>query len=120
MTLPEHKQSWAQRFSSCLLRMTPTAVVIFGLMMIAIFSLQLLCSGTVTPALKERNDQYGVMVWDSSCIKSLFKTEETRMEAPMVDGKPDLKSLRLINGGVELVPNGLEGCGHSEIRYKEK
>lgn len=60
--------------------------------------------------------QVGYMVWDSVCIKSVSKNLKTRMEAPLVDGVPDLNKARIYGEDVDFD----RGCGRIEIRREQR
>lgn len=98
-----------------------------------------LCASGATPAQRQRNTkescvialfvsalgtvifaaifamaqaQHSVMVFDAGCIAELAKSEKTKVEAPMIDGKPDLKHVTLKDPVLRLTLS----CGHYEIR----
>jgi hypothetical protein len=52
------------------------------------------------------------MVWDKTCIQRIELTEATRMEAPLLDGKPDMKRIQMRGQLVTFDPK----CGRIEIR----
>jgi hypothetical protein len=56
--------------------------------------------------------QRAFVVWDKSCIHSVGPSEKMRMEAPMVDGKPDLANAKVYGLAVDYD----FGCGRIEIR----
>lgn len=56
--------------------------------------------------------QSAVMVWGDSCITSVERGIGTRIEAPMVDGKPDMKRALLYGVHASYIPE----CGQIQIR----
>jgi hypothetical protein len=61
--------------------------------------------------LSRAEDKQAYMVWDQRCIV-LEKQPSTRVEAPMVNGEPDMKRVRLIGAKATLSTS----CGHIEMR----
>lgn len=49
-----------------------------------------------------------VMVFDRSCIRSLAPVAGTRIEAPLVNGAPDMKRATMFG---PIAANLVEGCG---------
>lgn len=56
--------------------------------------------------------QQSFMVWDKTCITEIKMDEKLHLEAPMVDGKPDMTRARLFGVMTTYDP----GCGRIEIR----
>jgi hypothetical protein len=52
------------------------------------------------------------MVWDKTCITKIEPTEHLYMDAPMKDGKPEMKKVQIYGQLVTFEP----GCGRIEIR----
>ena len=89
------------------------AVLVFFLVSLAYGSREPLRSNL---ALRNTvDDQYAVAVWDASCIVKWDKDLDTRIEAPMKDGVPDIEKARLVNFRPVVIPN----CYHIEIRHKK-
>lgn len=57
-------------------------------------------------------EQRAYMVWDKTCPIKVEPTEKLYMDAPMIDGKPDMKRA-VIHG---LAATYDQGCGRYEIR----
>lgn len=58
--------------------------------------------------------QVAYMVWDKGCITKLEQTDHFYLDAPMVDGKPDMA--RAVFHG--LMATYDPGCGRYEVRSK--
>lgn len=56
--------------------------------------------------------QHPVMVWGADCIKSFHGKKDTTLEAPIVDGKPDMSQAVLLHAVLSIT----EACGHVEVR----
>lgn len=56
--------------------------------------------------------QYTMAVWDRTCLTKVEFTAESRMEAPLVDGKPDMTKVVLIHPIVTFNSN----CWRYEVR----
>jgi hypothetical protein len=56
--------------------------------------------------------QYTVAVWDRICLEKAEFTENSKMEAPMVDGKPDMEHVTLKGTKVTFKSN----CWRYEVR----
>lgn len=97
--LPEHKTSWARMVKPC-----------YPIIMLLIVSSLSLFGRSSHQASGNLETQGGPhvearykMVWGKECIKELFKTEQTWVEAPLDDnGEPDLKHLNLHGAGLNL------------------
>jgi hypothetical protein len=61
---------------------------------------------------KDEKPGYGIMVWPNTCITEVQVGQHTRIEAPMVDGKPDMTRALLLGVHATYTP----ACGHIEIR----
>lgn len=73
----------------------------------------LLCSSVLACTLASTTEpQQAFMVWPNTCILEAFTTSETRVEAPMRDGRPDLSQAKVVGMTVRLDM----GCGHYETR----
>lgn len=60
---------------------------------------------------KPAPEQIARMVWDPDCINEIYKTRNTKVYAPMVDGSPDLKKLTITGVGANIIMD----CGHIEV-----
>ncbi len=58
--------------------------------------------------------KYAVLVWSKGCITNIQLGDKTRLEAPLVNGRPDMREDKVYNS---VVTYSLE-CGHIEIRNK--
>lgn len=56
--------------------------------------------------------QQAFMVWDKTCLDKAEIQEKTYMDAPVVDGKPDMKKAQIHNLALTYNKN----CGRIEIR----
>jgi hypothetical protein len=65
-----------------------------------------------TPRVEVQQQAY--MVWDHKCIKGLKPSENMFIDAPLINGEPDMKHAKIEGGGV-LVDYEVQ-CGHVEIR----
>lgn len=55
---------------------------------------------------------HAVMVWDHQCLTKAEIGTDTRLEAPLKDGIPDMKQVKAIGLIVGYKPE----CGHIEVR----
>ena len=78
------------------------------ILMLAIVALLLLCS---SPA-QDTTDQQAFMVWDAVCLSDPKIGLKTKLEAPMVNGEPDMRKALLY--ALPVTYN--KACGHVEIR----
>ena len=74
--------------------------------------LALLLSWQLMPRPQAELKQQAYMVWNRPCIKEVPLTDKVYIEAPMVDGKPDLTKA-VIRGQVAIYE---PSCGKIEIR----
>jgi len=74
----------------------------------------LLCFGVAVFAEKPPEKQ-AYMVWGNSCIISISKGLNTRIEVPMRDGKPVMKEAKILGIQAEYISN----CGRIEIRKEQ-
>lgn len=63
-----------------------------------------------------RKDQYVTMVWDGGCLTEVFKTETTKLEAPVDgDGQPIMNKAVVSGLGVRFANNT---CGRYVVHKK--
>jgi hypothetical protein len=72
-----------------------------------IVGLLLLCS-----SLAQEDERQAFMVWDARCLSAPRIAPATKLEAPMVNGEPDMK--RAIIHSLPITYN--VACGHVELR----
>jgi len=63
---------------------------------------------------QESTSKYSVLVWGKGCITNIQLGDKTRLEAPLVNGRPDMREAKVYNAVVTYSPE----CGHIEIRNK--
>jgi hypothetical protein len=56
--------------------------------------------------------KHDFMVWESPCLRNFRATKDTRMEAPMENGSPDLS--RAVFYNIDVDRN--DACGHVESK----
>jgi hypothetical protein len=57
---------------------------------------------------------YPVIVYTSDCVKSVKTTKDSYIEAPVIDGSPDMKNAGIKNFSIDLKDN----CG--KLVYRER
>jgi hypothetical protein len=70
------------------------------------------CLGEHPPDTCNQIVQVPYMVWDAGCINKIEVGKNTRMEAPMKDGEPDMTRVMIYKE----IANVNKLCGHIEIR----
>jgi len=79
---------------------------------IAVMVFLTLCFLLVKAGGTEISAQYAVMVFDHRCLSNIAIKPTTTVEAPMVDGQPDLKHSAMKGASIDIDMS----CGHVEIR----
>ena len=74
--------------------------------------ISLFISWQLIPSPQAELKQQAYMVWNAHCIKKIEQTDKVYIEAPMFDGKPDMKQA-VIRGQVATYE---PSCGKIEIR----
>lgn len=70
----------------------------------------------ITVTADTRKDQYVTMVWDGGCLTEVFKTETTKLEAPVDgDGQPIMNKAVVSGLGVRFANNT---CGRYVVHKK--
>lgn len=76
-----------------------------------ILAMWLLSYAVAIPKQSELKQQ-AYMVWNKPCISKIEQTDKVYIDAPMVDGKPDLKQAEIHGQVATYEPS----CGRIEIR----
>lgn len=66
-----------------------------------------------TTTANGKQSQSGYMVWDARCLSEVVKAPETKLIAPLIDGKPDMKQAYVVHVHATYEPS----CGHIEIKH---